>query len=161
MQPTIHQFVVAGAMLANAVVGHILYRAAFSDAGHQPILAATALAAGVAGIGLQILVKPVSWALDLARGAAVGMLLGIGVFGLLAYVAANFESGLSRGGLGGAAALMLGLAVAQLAILFGSARIEHLDLAASGASIARGTFQFWLIVVGVSLGARMLENLLP
>jgi hypothetical protein len=76
-------------------------------------------------------------------------------------VAANFESGLSRGGLGGTVALMLGLLVPQLAILFGSARIEGLDLGASTASIARGAFQFWLIVLGVSFGAQMIESLLP
>jgi hypothetical protein len=161
MQPTIYQFVVCGAMLANAIIGHFLYRAAFADAGHEPILAATVLAVGVAGIAVQIVVKPVSWALDLARGAAVGMLLGLGMIGLLAFVAAHFESGLSRDGLGGALALMLGLLVAQLAILFGSARIEGLDVGASAASIARGAFQFWVIVVGVAFGAEMLEGLLP
>jgi len=48
MQPTICRFVVAGAMLANAIIGHFLYRAVFADAGHQPILAATVLAVGVA-----------------------------------------------------------------------------------------------------------------
>jgi hypothetical protein len=100
MQPTLYQVVVGGAMLANAIIGHFLYRAAFADAGQDPILAATALAVGVAGIAVQILVKPVSWALDLARGAAVGMLLGLVAIGLLAFVAANFESGLSRDGLG-------------------------------------------------------------
>jgi hypothetical protein len=161
MQPTIYQFVVGGAVLANATIGHFLYRAAFADAGHEPVLAATAIAVGVAGIAVQILVKPVSWALDLARGAAVGMLLGLVAIGLLAFVAANFESGLSRGGLGSTVALMLGLLVAQLAILFGSARIEGRDVAASAVSIARGAFQFWLIVLGVSFGARMLEGFLP
>lgn len=161
MQPTIYQFVVAGAMLANAIIGHFLYRAAFADAGHQPILAATVLAIGVAGIALQILVKPVSWALDLARGAAVGMLLGLAAIGLLAFLAANFESGLSRGGFGSTVTLMVGLLVAQLAILFGSASIEGLDVGGSAASIARGAFQFWLIVLGVSFGAQMLEGFLP
>ena len=58
-------------------------------------------------------------------------------------------------------ALVLGLLVAQLAILFGSARIEGLDIGASAASIARGAFQFWLIVLGVSFGAQMLESFLP
>jgi hypothetical protein len=128
MPPTIHQVTVSGAILVNAIVGEMLYRAAFSDAGHQPIIAATVLAIAVAGIAVQILARPVSWALDLARGAAVGMLLGLVAIGLLAFVAANFESGLSRGGPGGIVALMVGLFVVQLAILFGSARIEGRDL---------------------------------
>jgi hypothetical protein len=80
---------------------------------------------------------------------------------LLAFVAANFESGLSRGGPGGIVALMVGLFVVQPAILFGSARIEGRDLGASAASMARGAVQFWLLVLGVSFGARMLEGLLP
>src|SRR5688572_12550615 len=41
MQPTFYQLTVAGAMLVNAIVGHMLYRAAFADAGHEPIIAAT------------------------------------------------------------------------------------------------------------------------
>jgi hypothetical protein len=62
-------------MLANAIAGHLLYRSAFAGTGHEPILAATVLGLVVAGIAVQILIKPVSWALDLAREAAVGMLL--------------------------------------------------------------------------------------
>ena len=161
MQPTIYQFLVGGAMLANAIIGHILYRVAFADGGHQPVFAATALAVVVAGIAVQILMTPVSWALDLARGAAIGMLLGLAAIGLLAFVAANFESGLSGDGLGGTVVLMLGLFVAQLAILFGTARIDGLTLGALAASTARGAFQFWLIVLGVSFGAHFLESFLP
>ena len=161
MQPTVYQVLVGGAMLVNAIIGHMLYRAAFADAGHEPVLAATLLAVGVAGISVQILVKPVSWALDLARGAAVGMMLGLAAIGLLAFVAANFESGISQHGLGIAVALLVGILAAQLAILFGSARIEDRDVMASGASIASGAFRFWLLVIGVAFGARMFEGLVP
>jgi hypothetical protein len=159
-QLTIYQLIVAAAMLANAIVGHFLYRAAFADAAHQPTLAATVLALGIAGIAVQILLKPVAWALDLARGAAVGMLLAVVGIGLLAFVAANFESGFSRGGIEGTVALMLGLLLAQLAILLGCARIDRLDVGATGASIARGALRFWLFVLGVSFGAELLGNLL-
>jgi hypothetical protein len=156
-----YHYLVGGAMLANAIAGHLLYRSAFAGAGHEPVLAATVLGLVVAGIAVQILIKPVSWAPDLARGAAVGMLLGLVAIGLLAFVAANFESGLSPHGLGGAAALMLGLLVAQLAILVGSARIEGVAVGDSAPAIARGAFRFWLLVLGVSFLAHMIERLQP
>ena len=56
---------------------------------------------------------------------------------------------------------MLGLLVAQLAILFGSARIEGVGVGDSAPAIARGAFRFWLLVLGVSFGAHMLERLQP
>ena len=155
------QYLVGGAMLANAIAGHLLYRAAFADAGHEPILAATVLGLVVAGIAVQIVTKPVSWALDLARGAAVGMLLALAGIGLLAFVAANFETGRSQHGLGSAAALMLGLLVVQLAILVGSARIESIGIGESAPAIARGAFRFWLIVIGVAFAANLFEGLQP
>jgi hypothetical protein len=158
---TVSQYLVGGAMLANAIAGHLLYRAAFADAGHEPVLAATVLGLVVAGIAIQIVVRPVSWALDLARGAAVGMLLGLAGIGLLTFVAANFENGLSRQGLGSAAALLLGLLVAQLTILFGSARIEGVGVGDSAPAIARGAFRFWLLVIGVSFLMHMVERLQP
>ena len=40
------------------IVGHILYRSAFSDAGREPVLAATLLAIVVAALAVQIVFKP-------------------------------------------------------------------------------------------------------
>jgi hypothetical protein len=36
---TVYHYLVAWAMLANAIVGHLLYRSAFAGAGHEPVLA--------------------------------------------------------------------------------------------------------------------------
>jgi hypothetical protein len=56
---------------------------------------------------------------------------------------------------------MLGLLVAQLAIPVGSARIEGVAVGDSASAIARGASRFWLLVLGVSFLAHLIERLQP
>ena len=80
--------------------------------GRQAVLGATVLALLVAGVAVTVVRKPSELALSLARGIAVVMIVGLAGIGLLFFVAANFESGISDKD----QAEMLGLMLAALAV---------------------------------------------
>ena len=88
------RFVLAAALIADAIAGHLLYSNAFATPnGRQAVLGATALAVLVAGVAVAVVRKPSELALSLARGIAVVMIVGLAGVGLLFLLAANFEGG--------------------------------------------------------------------
>ena len=143
------RFVVAAALLVDAVIGHMLFRAGFQENGTEPWLAATLLAIFVGGIALVIAVRPTRLTLQLARGAAAGMLLGLAGIALLYFVAANFESGVSSAEMAWAITWGSGLVIAQLAILIGSGFVDGTTITESIGATAAGAFKFWLVSAAV------------
>lgn len=138
---------VAALLIADAVIGHSMFRAGFADAGSQPVLAATAGAIFVAAIAIMVVVHPSKLVLQLARGVAAGMVIGLALAGLLFFVAANFESGVSSGEQSEAILWGVILLVSQLGILVGCYFLEETTFIESIASTAVGTFKFWLVAV--------------
>jgi hypothetical protein len=160
MPLTRFQLLVAGALLADAAIGQYLYRYGLSDAGRQPVLAAWGLAAIVAALALHILLRPAPIALLLARGVAGGMLLATAALGALLTLGAAFSPYSSREAAWTVAGILT-LLVLQGAIILGCARIAAVGFLDSVAATPRGTFFFWLIVVGVYVITTVVEGLLP
>jgi hypothetical protein len=152
-----YRFLVAGAMLVNAIAGHVLYRSGFANAGREPWLAATLLAVFVGGIGLGVALRPSPLLLGLARGAAAGMLLGLAGIAFLTFLAANFESGIPSGQFSEIVLFGLGILLVQVAIFVGTALVDKGGLANAVASTAIGAFQFWLVLVAVIFITQLLD----
>ena len=107
------RFVLAAALIVDAIVGGLLYRSAFdTPSGLQPLIGATIFALLVAGVAVVVVRKPSARARSLARGIALVMVVGLAGVGLLFLLAANFESGMS----GEDQAEMLGLMLVALAV---------------------------------------------
>jgi hypothetical protein len=151
MNETPVRYVVAAALLVNAVVGHYLFRTFLSNAGRQPVIGATLIATVVAMVAIAIALQPTHLTLQLARGSAVGFLLCVALFGFIVFISANTGSGLSSSDLLSEIAQLAGLALAQVVILVGSARIERLTAVELLASAISGTFQFWAVMVVLGL----------
>ena len=141
------RFMVALALLVDAIVGHLLFRSGFGDAGREPVAAATIGALLVRAIAVAVVVKPSSLSLQFARGIAAGMLIGMALIAFLYFLAANFESGVSAAESEWALLWGVGLLVAQLAVLMGCSWIDGKGLVESVAATAAGTFKFWLVFV--------------
>jgi integral membrane sensor domain MASE1 len=64
------RFVLAAALIADAIVGGLLYRSAFdTSSGLQPLIGATVFALLVAGVAVAVVRKPSERALSLARAS--------------------------------------------------------------------------------------------
>jgi hypothetical protein len=155
------RFVLAAALLADAIGGSLLYRNAFATPdGKQPVLAATGLALLVAAVALAVVTKPGKLALSLARGIALVMAAGLAGVGLLFLMAANFESGMSGNeqsevlGL-----LLLGLAV-QITIFVAARSVDGRKLVEVMGSAINGAFAFWAVGVVLVLVLSLLDELL-
>lgn len=155
---TVHpvRYVVAGALIANAIVGHLLYRGGFHQrSGIKLSITAAVITAFVGGIAVVIAVRPTALALLLARGSAALMLLMLAGIGMLFVFAANFESGISAGSTDRIMWAMV-LLIAQVAILVGCSLVDGSTVVESIGRTAAGAFLFWLVVVAVILMTEIL-----
>lgn len=155
------RFVLAGALIADAIAGHLLYRNAFATPnGKQPVLAATALGLLVAGVAVLVVRKPSKLALSWARGIAIVMAVGLAGVGLLFFMAANFESGMS----GTEQSKVVGLLLVALAVqvtIFAAARaVDGHGLAEAMGSAINGAFTFWAVGIVLVLIISFFEGLL-
>ena len=155
------RFLLAAALLADAIGGFLLYSNGFATPnGEQPVLPAAGLALLVAGVALAVVTRPDKWALALARGIALVMVVGLAGVGLLFLMAANFESGISSKeqsvitGL-----LLLGLAV-QVTIFVTAGSVDGRKPIEVMGSAINGAFAFWAIGVVLLLVLSFFEEFL-
>ena len=153
------RYLLATALLADAVAMHLLYRSFFFSEGRQPVLAATGLGLLVAAVAFQVAKNPTSLTLSLARGIAVVMAVGLAGVGLLLLLAANFESGI-RDLPEQVALLLLALAV-QIGILVAARAIDGQGPIESIGTAINGAFKFWAVGIVVVLILSLVENLIP
>ena len=155
--PTL-RYLLATALLADAVAMHLLYRSFFFSHDRQPVLAATGLALLVAAVAFKVVKNPTSLALSLARGIAVVMAVGLAGVGLLLLLAANFESGV-RDLPELVALLLLALAV-QIAILVAAGAIDGQGPIESMGAAINGAFKFWAVGIVLVLILSVFEGLI-
>jgi hypothetical protein len=156
------RFVLAAALIVDAIAGHLLYRNAFATPnGRQAVLGATIFALLVAGVAVKVVTKPGELALSLARGIAVVMIVGLAGIGLLFFLAANFESGIPEKDQAEMLGLM-GLALAVQVTIFVAARsVDGRGLVEATGSAINGAFKFWAVGIVLVLILSLFEGLIP
>jgi hypothetical protein len=155
------RFVLAAALIADAIAGYLLYSNAFATPnGKQPVLAATGLALLVAGVALAVVTKPGRLALSLARGIALVMVVGLAGVGLLFLMAANFESGMSGKEQSDVAGLLFAALAVQVTIFVAARSVDGRKLGEVMGSAINGAFAFWAVGVVLVLVLSLLEEFL-
>lgn len=155
------RFLLAAALLADAVGGYLLYSSAFATAnGKQPVLAATGLALLVGGVALAVVTKPGKLALSVARGIALVMIVGLAGVGLLFFMAANFESGMSDKEQSEVAGLLLVGVAVQITIFLAARSVDGRKLAEVMGSAINGAFAFWAVGIVLVLALSLFEEVL-
>jgi hypothetical protein len=151
------RYVLAAALIADAIAVFLLYRGAVATEGDEPVLAATGLALLIAAVAVKLVRQPSVLALSLGRGIAVVMTVGLAGAGLLLFVAANFESGVhdlpEMVGL-----LLLALAV-QGTILVAARSMDGQRLVEAMGSAINGAFKFWAVGIALVLILSLFERL--
>jgi hypothetical protein len=155
------RFVLAAALIADAIACHLLYRSAFATPnGHQPVLAATALGLLVAGVALLVVRNPTKMALSWARGIAIVMTVGLAGVGLLFFMAANFESGMSGKEQSDVVGLLLVALAVQVTIFAAARAVDGRRLVDAMGSAINGAFTFWAVGIVLVLIISFFEGLL-
>jgi hypothetical protein len=139
------RLLVAAALLINAVVGHILFRTFFADAGRQPVLTATVLALFVVAIAAYVVFRPTRIPLQLARGLAAMMLLGLAVMTFI-QIAITYGDGVATSHAVPVYVQIMALAAVQATILWGTMRIEAVGVVQMARALPAGTLMFWGVV---------------
>jgi hypothetical protein len=155
------RFLLAAALIVDAIAGHLLYRSAFATPnGEQPVLAATGLSLFVTAAAIAVVMKPSTLSVSLARGIALVMIVGLAGVGFLFFMAAQFESGVPDDQMAEITGLLLlGLGI-QITVFATARSVDGRKLAEVMGSAINGAFAFWAVGVVLVVILSLFEGLL-